>query len=216
MIPRIQTQQSWAESRVAGLPYRWRRRLLATWEEGGGASEESAKWSGVNTALREITEQLQAVRLPLSATDAEICERAEELARDAIGLASAFHEPEALRAAMGRMVEACGVNPPSSNVETMPAIRRMACRDWWRRGLRKMHGIAVEGAAIRLGYVNRAREIYCSNETKERRVLSALTYIRTSKTASQPWPSSTRPRLGRGRGHGRHSSGQDESAGIRW
>ena len=41
---------------------------------------------------------------------------------------------------------------------------------WWRRGLRKDHAKAVEGAAITLGYVNKTRDIYVSNESLARRI----------------------------------------------
>lgn len=40
----------------------------------------------------------------------------------------------------------------------------MTCPLWWRRKLRQHQGRTVEAAAIRLGLVNRARDLYISNE----------------------------------------------------
>lgn len=161
---RIECDESWTAGRVDGLPDRWRSRLLRRWEGRAGAEYREA-----NAELREITDVLQAVRLPLDASDGDICVRAEELARECLSLGSVFHEPGALREAMGRKCDGYGVAAPNDKIETGPAIARMTDVLWWRRGLRKMHAKAVEGAAIRLGYVNRSRDLYVSNESLARR-----------------------------------------------
>lgn len=56
-----------------------------------------------------------------------------------------------------------------AGVEDGPAISRMTCPLWWRRGLRKIQARELEAAAIRLGYVSRGIEIYASDATVDRR-----------------------------------------------
>lgn len=172
---KIEYNESWARGRVNGLPDRWRSRLLNRWEGVRGAFD-AGKISGKNDAgraanieLREVTDALLAVRLPLDASDGDVCIRAEELARECLSLGSVFHQVEELRAAMGRKCEGYGIAPPAGTVKDRPAILRMTDSQWWRRGLRKMHAKAVEGAAIRIGYVNKARDLYVSNESLARR-----------------------------------------------
>jgi hypothetical protein len=70
---------------------------------------------------------------------------------------------------MERIVRGQGVQPPPEEKKDGPAIARMSCPLWWRRKLRRHHGRAVEAAGITLGYVNRTRDLYCSNETLWRR-----------------------------------------------
>jgi hypothetical protein len=84
--------------------------------------------------------------------------------------------PEQQRAALERIAQAYQVTPPAhrkpgkkSGYADGPAIARMLDAQWWRRQLRKVHAAHVEAAAISLGYVNRARDKYCSNETVMRR-----------------------------------------------
>lgn len=176
----IISSREWAEQRVAGFPARWRKRLLSSWLDKARPEAIEYRCGGIryfgetpgnaeaNSELREITDILQAVRLTLDASDADICARAEELARECLALGSVFHQIEELRAAMSRKCEGFGVVPPAEKVKDRPAILRMTDALWWRRGLRKMHAKAVEGAAIQLGYVNRARDIYVSNESLAR------------------------------------------------
>lgn len=193
---RIYTNEQWAAQAVAGFPVRWKKRLLSAHARRAAASGASVSRSSVtykqygvervkerqwlsgaqivdgvsaNEALREITERLAAVRLPLDATDGDICKRAAEFAVQALDVGR-IQSPEKVRAGMESFVRSCQVVPPAETVEDQPAILRMACADWWRRGLRKMHAKAVEGAAIQLGYVNKARDIYVSDESLARRV----------------------------------------------
>lgn len=164
-MPRIQTAEHWAASRVEGFPQRWRKRLLSDWEQGRATNERNA-----NIQLREVTDSLSKVRLSLDASDSEICTRAEEFAAQAMDMGRIHTQIEFVRKGMEIFVESCGLVPPDSEtVEHKGAIGRMTCRDWWRRGLRKLHAVAVEGAAIRLGYVNKARDLYVSDESLARR-----------------------------------------------
>jgi len=139
--------------------------LLDRWKGQHGSDRFRA-----NTLLRETTDSLLTVRIPLDASDATICEAAQALADRCAGRAELFHDAQALRAAMERIAEGQGVPPPAAKVRTGPAIARMICPMWWRRKLRAHHGRCVEGAAIGLGLVNKARQPYCSDETLHRRL----------------------------------------------
>lgn len=169
------TDQQWATARVAQLPTRWQRKLLTAWDvqratydhTNWRAEEEASRNANLN--LLHLTDTLGTVRLPLDATDANVCERANQLAAQCGELAQVFHTVDMLRAAMSRKAEANGVTPPPATIRDQGAIRRMTDPLWWRRGLRKHHAKAVEGAAIALGYVNKTRDIYVSNESLTRR-----------------------------------------------
>jgi len=155
---------AWAAGRVAPLPARWQRKLLSRWER----QHKTGRFEA-NTLLRETTEKLLAVRIPLDASDATICDAAQALALRCAGAAQRIHEPKALRLRMETIVAGQGITPPPEAVKDGPALSRMTCSQWWRRKLRKHHGQTVEGAAIGLGYVAKGREIYCSNDTLDRR-----------------------------------------------
>lgn len=173
---RLITDQQWATQRVAPLPTRWQSKLLTAWER-TRAQWDTSHWRNESEAQRtanldllRITDTLGGVRLPLDASDSQVCERAKTLADECGQLAQIFHQAEALRAAMARKATANGVAPPVAKITDQGAIRRMTDPLWWRRGLRKHHAKAVEGAAIALGYVNKTRDIYVSNESLARRV----------------------------------------------
>lgn len=173
----LQSDHQWSAERTANLPPRWRRKLLARWESKRGQWDTS-DWRNEHEAQRAanlellgITDQLAGVRLPLDATDADVCARADELAQRCGELAQLYHQAAPLRAAMARVAVANGIEPPDAEgVEDGPAMARMVDPLWWRRGLRKLHAKAVEGAAITLGYVNRTRDPYVSDESLRRRV----------------------------------------------
>lgn len=171
------TDHQWAAGRVATLPRLWQSRILTAWER-DRARRESSHWTAeekahraANLGLLKVTETLQALRLSLDASDSEICTRADELAGHCAQLAQVFHSLPDLRAAMERKAKAWGVEPPKPKPKTEdgPAVARLADPLWWRRALRKMHAKLVEGAAIQLGYVNKARDIYVSNEGVQQR-----------------------------------------------
>lgn len=86
---RLSSDEEWSASRVAGLPPRWRDRILGQYDErrAGGDRRES------NLFLLSLTEQLDAVRLPLGANDGVICDRAGVLAAECAALAELYHEP---------------------------------------------------------------------------------------------------------------------------
>lgn len=155
----IPSDAEWIDSRVTGLPTRWQRRLSEAWKR-----RSPTDYYGANVELREATAALLSVRLPLDASDSEICDAADRQALrclDRLGLTSTI---EQARAAMERICSGQGIPPPQREFEDRPAIARMCCPLWWRRRLRKHQGQTVEGAAVRLGYVSRFRDLYVSNE----------------------------------------------------
>jgi hypothetical protein len=179
---RLTPDATWAAGLVAGLPAKWERRLLSRWERLRTPraktlrAEQEARFNA-NTFIRRTTAALERVRVPLDASDSTICDSAERMALRCAELATLFHEPCALRAAMERMCQAHGVQPPGERVEFGPAVARMTEAGWWRRKLREHHGQTLEGAALALGYVHKNAEIYCSNEAvyldQQREVRSA-------------------------------------------
>lgn len=170
------TDTEWARERVAQLPHRWGRDILRRWDrqrgqfEAGHWTQEHEAQRAANLELLRLTDALGMVRLRLDASDSDVCARAEDMANHCHELAQLFHQPEALRAAMARTCNGNGIEPPSGPLVTdTGAIARMTDPLWWRRQLRKLHAKAVEGAAISLGYVNRTRDIYVSDESLKRR-----------------------------------------------
>jgi hypothetical protein len=172
---RMQTAENWAHSQVAGFPVRWKKRLLSNWDNARltfdtsrlGAENEAGR--AANIDLREMVGTLAKVRLSLDASDSEVRAKAEELAQQAMDVGRIQIGVEKVRRGMESFCRTCGVEPPGEKIEDRPSINRMTCRDWWRRALRKMHATAVEGAAIKLGYVNKQRDLYVSNESLARR-----------------------------------------------
>ncbi len=171
------SDQEWSAQRVQTLPNVWQSRILGAWERARN-KRSSDHWRAegeahraANLELLQLTDRLNGHRLPLDASDAEIVGRAQQLAELCAERAQLYHQAEALYIAMCRVCEAQGVTAPkpSRDGELLPAVRRMSDPLWWRRQLRKLHAKNVEGAAIALGYVNRRREIYVSNQSLSRR-----------------------------------------------
>jgi hypothetical protein len=156
---RIPSDAEWTQGRVATLPHRWSRRLLHAWETGQKEDYHSA-----NVALRDTTESLLKVRIALDSSDASLCEASKHLAERCFRLTDVYRAAEGLRAAMTRICDGQGINAPHEKTKNGPAISRMCCQLWWRRKLRKHQGQIVEAAAIQLGYVSKARDLYVSNE----------------------------------------------------
>jgi Bacteriophage replication gene A protein (GPA) len=161
----VPSDAAWTQSRVGNLPSRWAERLLGTW-----AKKHPLDYYSANVELRETTESLLRVRIPLDASDATICEAAASLSDRCAGSAQIFHQIDALRAAMERICAGQGIKAPAAKVKDRPAIARMCCRLWWRRKLRRHQGQTVEAAAIRLGYVSKFGDLYVSNEGLRSRI----------------------------------------------
>ena len=179
--PNLATQ-NWIERQVGDLPPRWKKKLVNRWHAETPGGEHYRDERGhhpeffANTNLKVWADRLGGSRLPLDASDADICNAADQLAARSSELAKIYHNMQALRAAMNRLTEGQDVTPPKAwdaeretGYQDGPAVARMADPIWWRRMLRRVHAKLVEGAAIDLGYVNRARDCYVSNESVYRR-----------------------------------------------
>lgn len=172
---RIQSDHDWAFEVTAWLPTNWRKRLLTRWEQlrsqGKDFKSEIESARQANIQLRETVTQLNKIRLPLNASDQDIIDRSEFLAASCISLAHMYHDAMTLRAAMSRKAIANSISPPDAKGMTdSGAIARMSDAKWWRRQLRKLHAKTVESSAIKLGYVNKTRDIYASGESVHRRI----------------------------------------------
>jgi hypothetical protein len=158
-VHRIPSDAEWTRGRVDTLPPRWAKRLLDRWE-----ATQAADYFRANADLRETTESLLRVRIPLDASDALLCEAAAELVRRCLERATIFHTLADVRASMERICAAQGIEAPHPKVKDACAVARMTCSHWWRRKLRKHHGRTLESAAIRLGRVSKRGDLYVSNE----------------------------------------------------
>ena len=201
----IDTGREWAQAKVNALPDRWQSRLLGRWnhrKHQPGQVINLIAFDGeacANIELRETVDSLAVLRIPLDASDSDICQAADELARrckvletaalpeikpgpwalayvfKTVNMVPTLGTPAMRRAAMGRIALGQGIEPPienpgkSDHVEDLPAIERMKDAQWWRRKLRALHAKHVEGAAIGLGYVSKKADPYCSRESVIRR-----------------------------------------------
>lgn len=156
---RVPSDAEWVNSRVNTLPPRWERRLRSAWERRSGAD-----YYGANVELREATEALLKVRVPLDASDMDICEAANQLALQCVDRLMLFRTANGARDSMERVCQLQGIEPPPATTDAQPALARMCCSHWWRRKLRKHQGQSVEATAVRLGYVSKARDLYVSDE----------------------------------------------------
>lgn len=159
-------QQERGVKTVAGLPSRWGRRayreLSAALRDDGPQSERYQK-------LAALLDEVTAAPFPLDATDAHICVLAERYASDCATHGAFIHEPAALRARMAHVCRTAGIEPPTVAADA-EAIARCTDPMWWRRSMRRVHGRAIEAAAIRLGFVSVRAGAYASDETVSRRM----------------------------------------------
>lgn len=156
---RYPSDAEWVDSRVSDLPPRWQRRLRRRW-----AQRSATDYVGANAELRDATTALLRVRIPVDASDAEICDAADHQAARCLERITLAATPQLARTAMERVCAGQGIQPPPAKMRDHPAIARMCCPLWWRRKLRAHKGSTVEAAAVRLGYVNRFRDLYVSDE----------------------------------------------------
>lgn len=159
----------WLAERLALLPARWSAHVgIEHSRRGGVASSEANRWAlGVTDSGRG--------RVKLSASDEDLRAAAIEAAADCQSLAqfAALRGPVASAGMMVRQCGVWGIEPPRGAAgcaaDLMPAIRRMCCKRWWLRRLRRAHGRRCDGAAIRAGVVRRGLWPYASQDAVERR-----------------------------------------------
>lgn len=170
----------WQAQRLAFVPGYWRERVRRM-HAGKLKATEALPWTQQSEAARlanlwllNTTERMQALRVPITLTDAEICDMARAKAQKAMQLAEivpgiVYTDKAELRLRLARFVARYGIAEPGEQIEDGPAIARMTDDLWWRRQLRKTQARDLEAEAIRLGYVHRHGEIYASSVTVERR-----------------------------------------------
>ncbi|MEW6258021.1 MAG: replication endonuclease [Pseudomonadota bacterium] len=153
---------------VAGLlgamPRRWAGDLRRRFDRRAADDLPAA-----NRWLMDATAAYRGHALPLSMTDRDICDRAEQCAADCAQRAVMYRDSLSVRAAMAAYCAAWGIEPPDGDVQDGHAIARMVDAQWWRRALRRLHARTVEAEAIRLGYVHARRDCYVSEESFQRR-----------------------------------------------
>lgn len=196
---RSATPEQWQAQRLAFVPGPWRERvrrqhagkLKAAAALPFKQTSEAARLA--NLWLLDTTQRLEALRVPVTLTDTELCDMARAKAEKAMELAAtmpgtidkralravkagfvaeyitALPTKEAVRQRMSSFVARYGITPPGEQFDDGPAIARMTDQLWWRRQLRKTQARALEAEAIKLGYVHRHAEIYASTVTVERR-----------------------------------------------
>jgi len=171
--------QAQAARVVSGFPSALADSLQAVWQQKRNDHDGTLRGPGdalvkANKWLWQKVERLESLRLSLSATDGDICANAAQMAAHCLSLTQPVpglvYSTPAARAAMVRVCVSQGIEAPESHRSDGPAIARMTCAQWWRRRLRKAHAQAVEGAAIDLGHVNRARDLYVSEQSLQRRI----------------------------------------------
>jgi hypothetical protein len=82
-----------------------------------------------------------------------------------------YKKQDELRQAQNRICKSNGIKEPyGKKITESGAIARMEDHLWWRRNLRKTHAKIVEGSAIKLGYVNKTKELYVSDQSIVRRI----------------------------------------------
>lgn len=159
-------QQAWERGRLAVLPDAWAPRVAARFQARKRFSLRDA-----NLYLLDTTARAEAIRIPLHASDADICHIAAERAAHMMSLAGAapVKEAGAIRRLLERSAAAWGIPPLGDDISHQGAIARLTDALWWRRRLRAIHAREIEAQAIALGYVHRRAECYCSDVTVQRR-----------------------------------------------
>ena len=159
----------WLADRLGLLPARWAAHVGAEHSRRGGLDSADA-----NQWVLAVTEAGRG-RVQLSASDEDLRAAAVTAAGDCQALAqfAALRGPEVSAAMMARQCGLWGIEPPRAaacqGAGLMPAIRRMCCKRWWLRRLRRAHGRRCDGAAIRAGVVRRGMWPYASQDAVERR-----------------------------------------------
>ncbi len=162
----------WIRQHLALLPNEWTPRITRRYAEIFRENGERL----ANTWLRTTTARLQALPLPLAATDDDIRAFASEKAMEALDLQAKLHDRSMVSywRALCAFVAARGLDVPPVEDGTEDEIRaataRMTCPLWWRRGIRRLHARTIEDSAIGLGFVHARAEKYVSNANVRRRL----------------------------------------------
>lgn len=155
---------------LGAVPPAWRRRCAAIYD---GIAKAQTQFDA-NRWMLDTFDRVGSIQVPVTMDDAELCELADKCAVTAMSLGEVapgvwLSDMAALRGRMAAFVGRYGISPPDDEKTDAAAVKRMTSPAWWRRGLRKVQGRAIESEAIRFGFVSRKGEIYASDVAVERR-----------------------------------------------
>lgn len=154
----------WEQAQLDRFPPRWRRLVKREYDRRLEQGEFAA-----NTYLRELAEPLQKLRLPASASDIDIRDKARVMASLHIDIAGHYMDLALARQSLAGRLRGWEIEPPGSTVTDEGAVRRMTDEVWLRRQIRKTHARQVEALAIRAGLVWKRADLYVSEDTFVRR-----------------------------------------------
>lgn len=173
-------QPIFLQSRAALLPDRWREKALQ--KHAGMVADAGGVVRDANIWLLDTTEPLEGY-IDIAANDEQIKALADALAlavRERIGGLDQYLINAGLLKQYGadgwayaaHICQRYGVEMPENRPETggkEGQILRLTDSSWWLRNLRISHAKAREAAAIDAGVVHKKSDVYCSDDTLERR-----------------------------------------------
>jgi hypothetical protein len=151
----------WIAEKLYGVPLLFRTRILRDYQSicSSTGSYDANLW------LQENIGYLSQSACLLSSSDSQIVEYSKNRAE-----AAAYWLRHSNPKMCQSIAHSAGIGLPDGRRMTESGeLARLQCQYWWRRAIRKDHGRAVEGSAIRLGIVHKKAELYVSNESVSRR-----------------------------------------------
>lgn len=177
----FEADAEWSARLVGDLPNSWADRLLGKW----AASKDGRR--SRNIKLLTSCKALQAAAFAGIAPDAQdstIRQEAQESARDmtrrlgwVVRIAEAEQRGERM-SLCGQVLEAqhwlasrglLAYWPAGAGIGIVGQLKRVQCARWWRRVLRRVHAVAVEGTARSIGLVHKRAGCYASDDAVRRR-----------------------------------------------
>jgi len=121
-----------------------------------------------NTELRAWAKAAQENHLPLNCDSQKIEGIAEQKTKHATSCLQSAHNSQHQYQLLAQLCTHSGVIPPEPDdnrgITEDGCIKRMLNINWWRRKLRTLHQQEREHTAIKLGMVQKRKDIYCSRE----------------------------------------------------
>lgn len=118
-----------------------------------------------NYWLLKVDEGVNKGLIDIALSEDAISQLAELKARKCQRLRMLFKSLKSIYEEQAKEVIKFGLKPPviTDKVTHMSASKRMTCKQWWRRQMRKMSAREFESQAIRLGMVHSKKSIYVSD-----------------------------------------------------
>lgn len=115
--------------------------------------------------LLQIDEGANKSLINIALSEDAISHLAELKARKCQRLRMIFKDLQSIYEEQAEVVKKFGLKPPVINTKVtyMSASKRMTCKQWWRKQMRKMSAREFEYQAIKLGMVHRRKSIYVSD-----------------------------------------------------